>query len=98
MSDRGRQLALVEDELRLTNVKLHRVLQEKAGMERDSRAAIHLARRLDNNNSNDMNYYKRKVSELARRHCEAGEHHFLDARAEHVRPKSNTHKLLIGGG
>jgi hypothetical protein len=31
-------------------------------MERDSRAAISLARSLDNNNSNDMNYYKRKVS------------------------------------
>ena len=34
-------------------------------MERDSRAAIFLARSLDNNNSNDMNYYKRKVGELS---------------------------------
>jgi hypothetical protein len=36
-------------------------------MERDSRAAISLARSLDNNNSTDMNYYKRKVGELSDR-------------------------------
>ena len=35
-------------------------------MERDSRAAISLARSLDNN-SNDMIYYKRKVGELSDR-------------------------------
>jgi hypothetical protein len=36
-------------------------------MERDSRAAISLARSLDNNNSTDMSYYKRKVGELSDR-------------------------------
>ena len=56
-----RKLSLAEEELRLTKSKLTRVVQEKHSMERDSRAAISLARSLDNNNSNDMNYYKRKV-------------------------------------
>jgi len=64
-SDNRRKLSLLEEELRLTKSKLSRVMQEKISMERDSRAAISLARSLDNNNSNDMNYYKRKVSELS---------------------------------
>lgn len=59
-----RKLSLAEEELRLTKSKLTRVVQEKHSMERDSRAAISLARSLDNNNSNDMNYYKRKVRAL----------------------------------
>ena len=65
LSDYRRKLSLFEEELRLTKSKLSRVMQEKISMERDSRAAISLARSLDNNNSNDMNYYKRKVSELS---------------------------------
>ncbi|KAL7517708.1 hypothetical protein ACHAWX_002605 [Stephanocyclus meneghinianus] len=60
-----RKLSLHEEELRLTKSKLNRVVQEKHSMERDSRAAISLARSLDHNNSNDMNYYKRKVGELS---------------------------------
>lgn len=63
-SDHRRRLALLEDELRLTKSRLGRIAKEKAGMERDSRAAISLARSLDHNNSNDMHYYKRKVAEL----------------------------------
>ncbi|KAL3797416.1 hypothetical protein HJC23_010542 [Cyclotella cryptica] len=60
-----RKLSLHEEELRLTKSKLNRIIQEKHSMERDSRAAISLARSLDHNNSNDMNYYKRKVGELS---------------------------------
>ena len=67
LSDHRRKLSLLEEELRLTKSKSNRVMQEKICMERDSRAAISLARSLDNNNSNDMNYYKRKVSELSDR-------------------------------
>ena len=67
LSDHRRKLSLLEEELRLTKSKSNRVMQEKISMERDSRAAISLARSLDNNNSNDMNYYKRKVSELSDR-------------------------------
>ena len=64
LCDHRRKRSLLEEELRLTKSKLGRVMQEKVSMERDSRAAISLARSLDNNNSNDMHYYKRKVGEL----------------------------------
>ncbi|KAL7545243.1 hypothetical protein ACHAWF_008594 [Thalassiosira exigua] len=64
LSDARRKLSLLEEELRLTKSKLGRVAREKAAMERDSRAAISLARSLDHNNSSDANYYKRKVGEL----------------------------------
>lgn len=65
LSDYRRKQSLLEEELRMTKANLSRITQEKIGMERDSRAAIFLARSLDNNNSNDMNYYKRKVGELS---------------------------------
>lgn len=60
-----RKLSLQEEELRLTKSKLSRVQQEKISIERDSRVAISLARSLDNSNSNDASYYKRKVNELS---------------------------------
>lgn len=87
LSNCGRKLSLVEEELRLTKLKLSRVTQEKIGMERDSRAAIHLARSLDNNNSNDMNYYKRKVSELGDK---------LQAQQEVISKQINTISQLRG--
>jgi hypothetical protein len=65
LSDCRRKQCLLEEELRTTKANLSRITQEKISMERDSRAAIFLARSLDNNNSNDMNYYKRKVGELS---------------------------------
>lgn len=65
LSEKTRKQALLEEELRLKTTKLSRVMQEKTVMERDSRAAISLARSLDNTSSNDMNYYKRKVGELS---------------------------------
>lgn len=64
-TDLVRKLSLHEEELRLTKAKLSRVQQEKLSLERDSRVAISLARSLDNSNSNDINYYKRKVSALS---------------------------------
>jgi len=60
-----RKLSLQEEELRLTKSKLSRVQQEKISIERDSRVAVSLARSLDNSNSNDAAYYKRKVTELS---------------------------------
>lgn len=57
-----RKVALLDEELRLTKAKLIRVGQEKVKLERDSRAAISLARSLDNNSSADVDFYKRKVS------------------------------------
>ena len=67
LSEYRRKLSLHEEDLRLTKSKLNRVMQEKLSMERDSRAAMSLAKNLDSANSNDMNYYKRKVSELSDR-------------------------------
>ena len=56
-----RKVELLEDELRTTKTKLNRVIQEKIKMERDSRAAISLARSLDSHASSDSDFYKRKV-------------------------------------
>lgn len=60
-----RKLSLIENELRIEKSKLNRAMQEKMCMERESRQAISLARSLDNSNSSDMNYYRRKVAELS---------------------------------
>ena len=65
LHDYRRKQSLLEEELRLVKSKLTRVTQDKNARERDSRAAISLARSLDNNNSNETAYYKRKVSELS---------------------------------
>lgn len=65
LSEKSRKQSLLEEELRLTKTKLNRVMHEKSNMERDSRAAMSLARSLDSNNSNDLNYFKRKVGELS---------------------------------
>jgi hypothetical protein len=56
-----RKVTLLEEELRLIKSKLIRVGQEKVKMERDSRAAISLARSLDSNSSADVDFHKRKV-------------------------------------
>lgn len=53
--------ALLEEELSLIKGKLHRLMQDKMKVERDSRAAISLARSLDMRTSSDAEFYKRKV-------------------------------------
>lgn len=67
LSTYNRRISHLEEELRTTKSKLVRANDEKRKMECDSKAAISLARSLDNNNSSDMNYYKRKVAELGDR-------------------------------
>jgi hypothetical protein len=64
-SECNRKVQLLDDELRSTKAKLLRTSQEKAKTERDSRAAIQLARSLENNSSND-DYYRHKVRMLER--------------------------------
>ena len=64
-SECNRKVQLLDDELRSTKSKLLRTSQEKAKTERDSRAAIQLARSLENNSSND-DYYRHKVRTLER--------------------------------
>lgn len=53
--------SLLEEELSLVKGKLHRLMQDKMKVERDSRAAISLARSLDMRTSSDAEFYKRKV-------------------------------------
>jgi hypothetical protein len=55
---------LLEEELSLVKGKLHRLMQEKMKVERDSRAAISLARSLDMRTSSDAEFYKRKARKL----------------------------------
>lgn len=57
-----RKAELLEEELRTTKAKFAKVVQEKIKMERDSRAAISLARSLDTHASSDCDFYKRKVT------------------------------------
>ena len=59
-----RKSALLEEELRQVKMKLSRVTQEKIKMERDQRATMFLAKSLDSHVSSDVDYYKRKVTEL----------------------------------
>jgi len=59
-----RKATLLEEELRQVKMKLSRVTQEKIKMERDQRATMSLAKSLDSHVSCDVDYYKRKVTEL----------------------------------
>jgi len=56
-----RKVSFVEEDLRVTKTKLARVEQEKIKIERDSRAAISLARSVGTETSSDIDFYKRKV-------------------------------------
>lgn len=60
-----RKAELLEEDLRTTKAKHSKVVQEKIKMERDSRAAINLARSLDTHASSDCDFYKRKVCYVA---------------------------------
>ena len=58
----NRKSNLMDEELKLLKSKLARITQERIKMERDSRAAISLARSFDNHTHSDIEFYKRKVS------------------------------------
>ena len=67
-----RQQALLADELKFVKAKANRLTQEKNKIERDSRAAIALARSLDSGTNSDVDFYKRKVQtteRMDRRQC-----------------------------
>jgi len=57
-----RKVILLEEEVRLLKARVARLTHEKIKVERDSRAALSLARSMDNHNASDVDYYKRKVS------------------------------------
>jgi uncharacterized phage infection (PIP) family protein YhgE len=60
-----RKASLLDEELRQVKTKFSRVTQDKLKMERDQRATMSLARSLDNQGPADVDYYKRKVSDLS---------------------------------
>jgi hypothetical protein len=53
---------LLDEDLHVNKQKLARAEQEKIKMERDSRAAISLAKSVGSETSSDVDFYKRKVS------------------------------------
>jgi len=57
-----RKVELLEEDVRTTKAKHSKVLKDKVKMERESRAAISLARSLDTHAASDCDFYKRKVS------------------------------------
>eukprot|EP00978_Attheya_sp_CCMP212_P039084 scaffold200084_cov36-Attheya_sp.AAC.2 len=62
-----RKANLLEEEVRLVKAKLGRLAQEKLRQERDSRAALSLARSMDSHAMADTDFYKRKAAELSER-------------------------------
>jgi len=56
-----RKSSLLEEEIKLLKDKVNRLIQEKIKVERDSRAALSLARSFDHHVSADTEFYKRKV-------------------------------------
>ena len=62
----ARKVTLLQDELHQNKTKLARVTQEKMKMDRDQRVALSIAKSLDSSAAGaDVDYYKRKVSELS---------------------------------
>lgn len=62
-----RRATLAEEEVRTTRTKLTRLQQEKNRIERDSRAALSLAKSLDSHSTSDAGYYKRQIADLNER-------------------------------
>jgi hypothetical protein len=68
-----RKSTLLEEELRSVKMKLLRATQEKAKMERDQRAAMSLAKSINQyhgssaSSGGDVDFYKRKVADLTGR-------------------------------
>jgi hypothetical protein len=60
-TEANRKVVLLEEEGRLLKARVARLTQEKIKVERDSRAALSLARSMDTHNASDADYYKRKV-------------------------------------
>lgn len=62
VSSLKRNATALDEDLRVHKTKLARVEQEKIKMDRDSRAAISLAKSVGSETSSDVDFYKRKVS------------------------------------
>jgi len=62
-----RRATLAEEEVRTARARLTRLQQEKNRIERDSRAALSLAKSLDSHSTSDAGYYKRQIADLNER-------------------------------
>ena len=74
-----RKMSLLGEEVSLLKSRVERLTQEKIKVERDSRAALSLARSMDSHASSDVQYYKKKVQS-------ALIHHLLTFNSLHLIP------------
>ena len=56
-----RRSNLLEEEVRMLKARVGRLTQDKIKIERESRAALGLARSMDNHVASDVDFYRRKV-------------------------------------
>lgn len=63
-ADAQRKVGRLEEQTSQLKAKLTRVTQEKFKLEREQRASQHLARSVDQQSTVDVEFYKRKVTEL----------------------------------
>ena len=63
-TEANRKISILDEEVRLLKLRVNQLTQEKIKIERDSRAALSLARSMDHHASTDTDFYKRKVAEL----------------------------------
>lgn len=59
-----RRTNLLEEEVKMLKSRVARLTQEKIKIERESRAALGLARSMDSHVASDVEFYRRKVSDL----------------------------------
>ena len=105
-SEAQRRAALAEDECRAARTQLQRCLQDRARMERDSRAALSLARSLDAHSGSDAAYYKRQMAGLSEQlhqlQATAAEQNLTIAELRRQRERSMSQnqlsQLRAGGG
>ena len=57
-----RKSTLLEEEVRMLKTRVGKLTQDKIKIERESRAALGLARSMDSHVASDVEFYRRKVS------------------------------------
>lgn len=64
-SEMKRKMNLLEEEVRMLKSRVAKLTQDKIKMERESRAALSMARSMDSHVASDVEFYRRKVSLLS---------------------------------
>ena len=60
--EKKRKMNLLDEEVRMLKSRVARLTQDKIKLERESRAALGMARSMDNHVASDVEFYRRKVS------------------------------------